>query len=412
MPRRIRKIEYDRIDRVDAGAQPDAHITLVKRRVKIEKLIDPASIDARVQAVRDEFREQYSGSYGCCSPCSGYVYVDAVYDAFVIACDSDGSYWQFSYTQDAEGDVEFGTPEAVKPSVKWSADASEDDMPPVPVVKSKKPLWTASNAERVQRANKEKSKPMPKTPVKKTAAALPDLSALDDAAREAVEAAFAENATLTEAAAEFEAAVAAQPEPTVADDVDDDEDLSTIDGIQKALKKTRSPEMKRLLKATLTRLEKAEADNASLREQTTRLEKAERIRLFKSRAEAVPHMAAHATEAGGDSVGELADLLEQVDASGGSELCERVEKMLTKANAQVTELAKPLLKSLGRVGGAAPGMAVVLGTSDDPEYALAEMEAAIAKEHPDLSNAQVKTRVLKSDKGRQLYAAAEAAKVG
>ena len=37
MPNRLRKIEYDRIDRVEEGAQPSAHITLVKRRRQITK---------------------------------------------------------------------------------------------------------------------------------------------------------------------------------------------------------------------------------------------------------------------------------------------------------------------------------------------------------------------------------------
>lgn len=408
MARRIRKIEYDRIDRVEAGAQPGAHVTLVKRRVKIDKLVDPASLDAQVQRVRDEFREKYSDDYGCCSPCSGFVWCDAVYDGFVVACDSKGCYWRFEYTVNDE-EIEFGAPQSVKPNVKWLADATSDNADaPTPVMKA---LWTATVADRIVRTSKEHTA-MPKIPVKKTAAVLPDLSALDDDAREAIEAAFAENATLTAAAAEFDAAVAAAETVTPEVDVDDDEDLSTIEGLQKAIKKTRSPEMARVLKATLSRVQKAEAENASLRESTTRLEKAERVRLFKTRAEAVGHIAPHAAEAGEDGVSELADMLEQVDATGGSELCERIEKMLGKAHAQVAELAKPLLKSVGRSGGGAPGQAVVLGTTDDPTAALEEMESELRKAHPDLSEAQIKTRVLKSAKGREIYAQAEAAKVG
>lgn len=400
-PKRITKIEYDRIDRVPAGAQPHAHIPLVKaRRVRLDKLIDPASIDARVQAVRDEFREKYSNNYGCCSPCSGWVYVDAVYDAFVIACDSDGSYWQFSYTQDAEGDVEFGEPEAVKPSVKWSPDTTEDDAPPMPVAKSK-PLWSASLAERV---NRKKSAPVQKEHTM-PAPTKPDLTALDDATREAVEAALAENETLTAERDAFNAAVEAAPEIDALDD--DDEALDTIEGIEKAIKKARSPETKRMLKTALA----AAKENASLREGVTRLQKAERVRLFKERARVVGHMAAHAGEVGSEDGGvtELAKMLEEIDEKGGSDLAERVEKVLTKAHVQTHELLdrKGLLKSAGRNGGEGPGAAMVIGTNDDPEAKIDELVAEIRKSAPDLSEAQAKTRVLKAHP--ELYAAATAA---
>jgi len=395
-PKRIRKIEYDRIDRVGDGAQPGAHVTLVKargERARLRKLVDPASIDARVQRVRDEFRERYSSDYGCCSPCSGYVYVDAVYDGMVIACDSDGSYWQFSYTQDASGDVEFGAPEAVKPSVKWSADSSEDDAPPMPVMKSK-PLWSASVAERVQRrkAPIQKEQSMPE--------AL-DLSALDEATRTAVESAIAEREALVTDKAAFEAAVAAastvEPEPTVVED--DDENLESIEGIQAAIAKSRSPEMKRVLKATLSRLQKAETQAAADREVSTRLMKAERIRIFKERAGAVPRVAAHA-----EGVEGLAAILADVDEKCGADACERLEKALKKADVQIGELVRPLLKSVGRNGGDQAGEAMILGTGDDKDAAIGERVAELRKAKPDLTPAQAMARVLHDNP--ELYAEA------
>lgn len=405
MPKRIRKIEYDRIDRVPAGAQPNAKIPLVKRR-KVAKMIDPASIDARVQQVRDGFREQYSpDDYGCCSPCSGYVYVDAVYDKFVIACDSDGTYWQFGYTQDASGAVTFDDPEAVKPSVKWSVESTEDDPAPVPVMKQK-PLWSAPVAERIQRqmsrVTKEQDVPIPKKVTKAVSEDL-DLSALDEDTRTAIEAALADNDALNAAKVEFDAAVAAAgetDEPVVELD-DDDESLDSIEGLQKAIKKTRSPETKRILKATLSRLEKAEDRASKSEERTARLEKAERVRIFKSRAQAVQHIAAHA---GG--VDELAGLLETIDADCGSDACEAVEAMLTKAQTQYVEAVKPLLKSIGKAGGDTAGFAQILGTTDDVEQNVNDLAAELQKEKPELTNAQARTRVLKAHP--ELYAQASA----
>lgn len=395
-PKRIRKIEYDRIDRVPAGAQPGAKIPLVKareKRVRIDKLVDPKSLDAQIQRIRDEFRENYSDSYGCCSPCSGWVYCDAVYGDpdVVVAVDSKGHYWQFPYTV-SDSEITFGTPEAVTPNVEWAA-LSTDDAAPIPLVKA---LWSASVAERVQRITKEQTMPAPK----------PDLSALDETTRAAVEAALTENETLLADKATFDAAVAATPAPELAV-VDDDEveDLETVAGLQKALKATRSPEMKRILKATLTRLEKAEAENTSLREDTVKLQKAERVRLFKERAKVVPNMAAHAvTEVETDGITALAKMLEQIDEKAGPEVAEAVEVLLTKAQTQLAEAVKPLLKSVGRVGTDAPGGAVVIGSLDDPDVPIAEKVAELKKSMPELSDAQATARVLRESP--HLYAEA------
>lgn len=405
--KRLREIEYTQIDRVGSGAQPDAHITLVKarkgERVTLTKLVDPASIDAKVQAVREEFRSQYSDAYGCCSPCSGYVYVDAVYDAFVIACDSDGDYWRFSYTLGAQNEVEFGAPEAITPEVTWSASADDDATPPTPVMKAKA-MWEAPAAERISRKKKEPKMPPTKTPVKKSGTAVaeaPDLTALDDETRQAVEAALAENATLTADKAAFDEAVAAAetvPEP----EVDDDEvpDLGSVEGLRKAISKSRG-ENKKVLSAVLTRLEKSE-------DTTAKLQKAARIRLFKERAAVLPHAAAHAVDAGGDPVAGLAGLMEAIDDGCGSETAEAVEALLTKANDQIWTLLdkKDLLKSVGKHEGrpGASGGAIV--NADDPVEAVDSLAADLMKENPNLSLAQARVRVLKNRP--ELYAQAEA----
>lgn len=402
-PKRIRKIEYDRIDRVDAGAQPGAHVTLVKRRTKISKVIDPASIDAKVQAVRSEFWEQYNRQ-GCCYDCSGYVYVDAVYDGFLIGCDDDNTYWRIPYTLGANNTVTFDAPEAVMPTVSWTSDATADDADaPVPMSKA---LWARAHegdpvflskaeAAKFKSITKETDMPAIKKTETTTAPDI-DLSGLDDETRKQVEATIAENAAL-------KAAAETAPEVEVDDDA---EDLETIAGLQKALSRSKSPEMKRLLKATLTRLEKSETLAAESQEQTARLMKAERVRLFKERAKAVQHMTPHAaTEDEKDGVIALAKMLETIDEKAGSDVAEAVEAVLTKAHTQVHGLldGKGLLKSVGRSGGTEAGNAQIIGTSDDPEAELDHLAAELKKSDPTLSDAQARTRVLKSR--HDLYAA-------
>lgn len=294
MPKRIRDIEYDRIDRVADGAQPGAHIPLVKARTR------------------------------------------------------------------------------------------------VPKKSTKKPVSKGAIT-------------MPKTP---TLADL-DLSQADDATKAAIAAAIAEsealsteNATLTASKVEFDEAVAQLEAEanagTATDDDDEVEDLSTVAGVEKAIKKTRSPEMKRILKAAKVQLEAAASDRAEV----VALKKDARVRLFKERAAALPHMAAHAKTDSVAGVDGLADLLERIDAGCGSDVSAAVETLLTKAHAQAVELAKPLLKAVGRTGGDVDGMAAILDTGDaaDAESARREIDEKVSAlmKDGDKTRAQARVAVLKA----------------
>lgn len=305
MPNRLRKIEYDRIDRVEEGAQPSAHITLVKRRRQITKQ-DP--------------------------------------------------------------------------------NRKEQSMPPI----------------------------------KKTDDKTPDLSALDEATRTSIEAALAERDKLyseNESLAgevdtfkadkkAFDEAVAAASKPAVEED-DIPEDLSTIEGLDTAIAKSKKdPQRASLLKAMKAERVQAKKD----REQLVALQKDARMRIFKERAQAVSHIAAHAKtdESDDDGVTALAKHLEVIDEKCGGDVANAVEAILTKAHRQTHELLdhKGLLKSVGRTGAKVEGGAVVLGDADDPAEQINEKVAALKKSKPDLTDAQAMTQVLKDNP--HLYAAAQA----
>lgn len=303
--KRLRDIEYTQIDRVGSGAQPDAHVTLVKaRKVALSKLADPEATDP------------------------------------------------------------------------------ESEPAPVPVTKSE-----------------QKESPMP-TPVKKAATAVaeaPDLTALDDETRAAVEAALTERDALADEKATFEAAVAAAvPAPPAAetapveDEDDEVDDLGSVEGLRKAISKSRG-ENRKLLKAVLARVEQSE-------ETTAKLQKAARTRLFKERAGELHRVAAHAVDAGGDPISGLGGLLDTIDSGCGSETAEAVESLLSKAQTQIEELMdkKDLLKSVGRhEGDAKTGKGAVI-SGDDPLETVDGLAADIQKANPDLTLAQARTRVLKA----------------
>lgn len=248
-----------------------------------------------------------------------------------------------------------------------------------------------------------------------------DLSKLDEATRTAIEAQLTEAATAKtagEAAAaerdalaadkvKFDEAVAAlEAEANKNDDANDDdevEDLSTVEGIEKAIKKTRSAEMKRLLKATKVQLEKAAADH----EEVVELRKADRRRTFLAKSNDVKHIAAHAKvekTAKADEVSgvdALADLLDTIDAKCGTDTANAVHALLSKAQTQLVEVVKPLLKAAGKTGGEVDGMAEILDTGDDDasraEAEIATRAADLRKAKPDLTNAQARREIAKSN---------------
>lgn len=391
-PKRIREIEYGRIDRVEDGAQPGAHIPLVKARVRIEKLIDPNSVDAKMQLVRDAFRAAHPSDSG------KYEYVDAIYSSFVIVCDNDGTYSRYDYTAN-DDTIAWGESKPVTPSVSWE---SGDDETATLMAKSKK-LWEASTADRIARNAITKEQTMPKP---KTLEDL-DLSKLDEDAKALIESAFTERDEATAEADKLaadkktfdDAVAAAEAEPADEDDVD----MTTVEGIAKAIKKTRSPEMKSVLTAAKVALEKANAQN----EEIVTLRKAERARVYIAKAKTVPHLAVHAAiakSAGGeevDGVTALSGLLDTVAAKCGDETCDAVVAMLAKAQTQLREAVGPLLKSVGAVGGDEDGQAEILDTGgNDVEAANAEIETRateLRKANEKMTPAQARRKVMQDD---------------
>ena len=165
-PRRIRKLRFTRIDRVGAGAQPDAHVTLVKRRdvakgMKQHPFVadqeDPSScgicgapmsdhpsrmgkgtrqhmaktysadsISGQLADLAEDFRDAYEAGQivltdddgDACKPGMDYPYVAEIYAAYLIVSNG-GDYWQIPYAR-LDGDWTFGAAVPVEPSISYN----------------------------------------------------------------------------------------------------------------------------------------------------------------------------------------------------------------------------------------------------------------------------------------------------
>lgn len=369
MPKRLTQLRLDKVDRVDAGAQPDAHITLVKRReadatprTPVGKMTDPASLDAHVTRVRQAAR-MWAESEGYWS-----WWPESVYDTFVLMCGGDmDSMHRVDYTETAGGEVEFADPIEVGVTVTFT----------------EKRLWKADYTR------KRPKKGEPPMSTIKTAEGDLDLSGLDDDVRKRVEA----------LAAERDTAIAKTTEP---------DDEPTADDVIKSLPAEAQ-----------TLIAKQSEDIAALRKQAdedrdraVRLEKAERRRLFKSMvrddlAKIAPHAtvlvkdddADAETARRGDGVDQLATLIDEIDAvpEVGTDLAERLVKVLRPLDAQVREFTTTLTKTHG-----IDGIEHVIGKGDGAAAARnaeeATLEDEIGKmlaENPDLSRHQVVARIAK-----------------
>lgn len=238
-----------------------------------------------------------------------------------------------------------------------------------------------------------------KTPVAIAKADDVDLSALDDETRAQVEATIAERDELRTAANAAEANV-------VVDDADED-DLGSVEGIRKAIKKSRG-ENRKVLEAVLTRVEKTEESARDDRERAVRLEKAERRRTYISKAEGMPHIAAHfETDADAkNGTDELANVLDDVERAGGADLATKVEKALAAANSQAVELARTF-QPRGRADATDMASRARLTKSDTSalQTEFDEAVVAIKKTAPELSDQQAEVRVMNADpRFREIYA--------
>lgn len=363
---RLRSLRLTKIDRVDAGAQPDAHITLIKRRDdltaedKTEKsLLDPASLDGKLASIREDFAETNPRDDD-----GNMLYDITVYDGFVVAGNYGADYWRFDYTLNGE-EYEFGDGVEVTPNVTWAA-ASEADM----------------------------SKSQTTKPVQKEAIVPPiklddiDLSALPEEAQTAIAAVAAERDAALTKATDAEAALAAVPAPAVEAEAD----------LAKALAATTDPNVKAVLQKQADDLAALQKRADEDHDRGERLEKAARVTVFKGRAEVLKAMAPHAesieklgdTKLDGTGVEKLASLFDTIDKAAGHDVADAVEAILTKANNQVTEFMAVLTEKghhLSIVSGGdedAITKAVEKAMADDPTLNKHKATAKVLDANPEL----------------------------
>lgn len=373
MATRLTSLRLTKIDRVGRGAQPDAHITLVKRheQAPVAKLMDPASITAMVAAVREDFNELQAhdddGNYLC---------LDAVYDGYVIACTgSEGDYYRFDYTLGDDGEYSFGAPTAVTPTVSWSF-ATDNDTPTTTLPPGDGSLVSVSAADPAlyggyQVQPMKNNAPVSNLVQTKKEATVPtdiatlDLSALDDATREAIAGLAKER---------DDALAAATIEPTPAPEPEAD--------LEKALAAATDPNVKAVLKAQADALAELRKQATADRERSDRLEKADRARVFKARAEVLKSIAPHA--GGAD---ELATLLDSIDKSAGSEEAAKVEAMLTAANAQIGALVSTLTEK---------GHSLHVVAEDSVDGEVEKLVKAVMTADPTINVHKARVQVLES----------------
>lgn len=235
----LKRLRVDRVDLVDEGAQPDAHIALFKRRdgddgapaprhVEVSKITDPASLDAHLALIRQGFSETFKGE----APDGGWWYVDAVYDDHVIACaEKSMSLYRVAYTVEGDGDgrrVALGQPELVTITYQTKADLADDTK--------ESPMTIAETLAAITDDTLRKS--------------IEDAFAAETAARETAEAA------LVTAEAALEAAKAKGPE-------DEDGDEGGEDAAMKALPE----DVRKRVEAAETAAAEARAEVAKVRDE-------------------------------------------------------------------------------------------------------------------------------------------------
>lgn len=286
----MRKLRVNRVDLVDAGAQPDAHVALFKRRddgpadrpvrvVAIAKMTDPASVDALIALVRGGFYEQFRGT----APDGGWWYVDAVHDDFVIACaEQTMTLWRCTYEVDDSRHVAFGTPEAVTLAYVTKADA--ESAPPTEEHPMTLPETLAAITDETLRKSIE------------------DAFAAETTAREAAEAAA------QTALAELEAAKARGPE--------DDDDADDPDAALKALPE----DVRKRVEAAESAAAAAQAEVAKVRDEQALAE-----HVAKARADFAP--LGEAAEIGG--------LIHRLTKSASAEDVATLDRILQAAAAKV-----------------------------------------------------------------------------